>query len=178
MVTVLTAHRDIGITPTNKRHNKPCHPTGVSQPVPAQPLIQPRPRMHFNVRVKTMKPEEINCRKEAYQRILSLGLVAIRDRVRTLPSVKVVEIEADHLHNIPSLIEEPNERRHIYYALKERDLYLQRIREFADKDYLDQVVSHYQGPWEVLLKFAIAAQEAINEELEQVGGCDGEKPPS
>ena len=27
--------------------NKPCHPTGISLPVPSQPLIHPRPRMHI-----------------------------------------------------------------------------------------------------------------------------------
>jgi hypothetical protein len=126
----------------------------------------------FDVRVK-MTPEDINHRKDAYQRILSVGLLAIRDRATTLNSVKIAEIEADHLHNIPSLLEETNEHRHIFYAHKERGLYLQRIHEHADQNYLDYVVRFYQEPWEILLKFAIAAQEAINKELEQDAPSNG-----
>lgn len=135
---------------------------------------------HTNLTVQIkMTHEEIKRRKEAYQRILSVGLLAIRDRATTLNSVKIAEIEADHLHNIPSLLEETNEHRHIFYAHKERNLYLQRIRDHADQNYLDYVVRLYQEPWEILLKSAIAAQEAINQGFEQVGtGQPAARPES
>lgn len=114
-----------------------------------------------------MTPEDLHKRQQAYQRILTLGLLGIRDRGANHGNSKLCEIEADHLHNIPSLLDEPNEHRHIHYASCERDFYLKRIKECADQNYMDFVVKLYEEPWTVLLGFALLAQERINKGLEQ-----------
>jgi hypothetical protein len=64
-------------------------------------------------------------------------------------------------------MDETNEHRHVYYAVKERALYLDRVQALADQDYLHVTVDLYKQPWMVLMKFALSAQEQINKELEQ-----------
>lgn len=65
-------------------------------------------------------------RDDVYRDILAYGLLHIRDAAYARDS-HVCEIEADHLHNIPSLIGEANELRHLCYYENERTLYLDRI---------------------------------------------------
>ncbi len=114
-----------------------------------------------------MKTEAIRDRREAYTFILTQGLIAIRDFGSCGRDPELCRIEADHLHNIPSLMDEMNEHRHIYYAVKERTLYLERVQALADKDYLHVTVELYKRPWILLMKLALGAQEQINMELEQ-----------
>lgn len=116
-----------------------------------------------------MTPEETRSRREAYQGILGYGLLAIRAAAYQ-QRPELCEIEAEHLHNIPSLLDEINERRHIYYIMAERPCYLERVREHADRNYLSGTVERYKEPWALLMKFATLAQEAINQELEQQAG--------
>lgn len=116
-----------------------------------------------------MNPEDIQARREAYILILTQGLIAIRDFGSFNRGPELCKIEADHLHNIPSLLDEPNAHRHIYYALHERSLYLERVQEAADEDYLHVTVELYQKPWMTLMKLAQEAQEQINKKLEQTG---------
>ena len=63
-------------------------------------------------------------------------------------------IEADHLHNIPTLLHEENEHRHEYYIREERGLYLQRLRGRGAVEYLEQVAIWYSEPWRVLASAA------------------------
>jgi hypothetical protein len=114
-----------------------------------------------------MTPEESRIRREAYERVLSIGLLAIRDVAARRGQADVCEVEADHLHNIPSLLDETNEHRHVYYAVHERGLYLARIRASADETYLDRTVKLYEEPWKVILGCAMRSQKEINKELEQ-----------
>jgi len=60
------------------------------------------------------------------------------------------QIEADHLHNIPTLLGESNEHRHVYYILQERGVYLQRLQELGATEYLEGVWIWYSEPWRVL----------------------------
>ena len=61
-------------------------------------------------------------RSEAYKHILAMGLLALRDRAPRFNSPRLIEIEAEHLHNIPSLIDEDNLQRHFYYFDKDQIL--------------------------------------------------------
>jgi hypothetical protein len=67
-------------------------------------------------------------RQRAYLELLERALVAIRNHAHTRDAT-LCAIEADHIHNIPSLLDEANELRHRFYIVKERGLYLARLRE-------------------------------------------------
>ena len=89
-------------------------------------------------------------RNDAYREILHRGLLAIRDMAAHQGNAQIAELEADHLHNLPSLIDEPNETRHCYYLFQERVYYLDRLKNQASKDYLDFVLPRYNETWKVL----------------------------
>ncbi len=92
-------------------------------------------------------------RSEAYKHILTMGLLALRDRAPRFNSKRLTEIEAEHLHNIPSLIDEDNLHRHFYYFNKERPAYIESLRNLNLPEYSDPVLRIYLMPWEVLLKY-------------------------
>ena len=90
-----------------------------------------------------------NAREQAYLDLLHRGLVQLRNFAHS-GNVELSRIEADHLHNIPSLLNEDNEHRHEYYIRGERGLYLQRLRELGADEYLAEVGFWYAGPWQIL----------------------------
>ena len=63
-------------------------------------------------------------------------------------------IESEHLHEIPTLIGESNELRHLYYLRGTRALYLEQLRELAATDYLEQVSIWFARPWRILAEIA------------------------
>ena len=65
-------------------------------------------------------------RDEVYLAILQFGLLALRASASAGHS-NYCFVEADHLHNIPSLIGETNELRHDYYFNIERTSYLEKL---------------------------------------------------
>ena len=71
--------------------------------------------------------DAIQPREQAYLDLLHCGLVLLRNFAHT-GDVELCRIEADHLHNIPTLLHEENQHRHEYYIREERGLYLQRLR--------------------------------------------------
>ena len=95
-------------------------------------------------------------REDAYQRILTIGLIAIRDHVTFAGVPRLTQIEAEHLHNIPSLLGEANPYSHEYYYTKERPHYIESIESEMQKTYSDFTIGHYLDPWDALascLKF-------------------------
>ena len=71
-------------------------------------------------------------RDKAYLAILCFGLQRIRDAAEQ-GYTAYCAVEADHLHNIPSLIGEKNEHRHTYYIEKEKELYRKLGEESSRK---------------------------------------------
>lgn len=65
-------------------------------------------------------------RDSIYRQLLEHGLLRLRDSA-VLGYLQYCAVEAEHLHNIPSLIGETNEHRHRYYFDQERDYYLERL---------------------------------------------------
>jgi len=65
-------------------------------------------------------------RDAIYVQILHHGLLRIRYSA-ALGHLDHCTIESEHLHNVPSLIGETNEERHLYYFCQERTYYLDRI---------------------------------------------------
>lgn len=92
-------------------------------------------------------------RERAYLDLLKSGLVLVRHHAYG-GRIDLCRIEADHLHNIPTLIHESNELRHAYYIDKERGLYLENLRRFGATEYLEHAMTLYHEPWLVLAKAA------------------------
>lgn len=87
-------------------------------------------------------------RAEIYQEILAWGLLHIRDAA-CASHVRLCEIEADHRHNIPSLIDESNERRHECYVGQERALFLERLEALVSPipDRTGLTMARYRELW-------------------------------
>jgi hypothetical protein len=98
-------------------------------------------------------------RDRAYLDLLHHGLVRLRNLTHA-DRIDLCRVEAEHLHEIPTLVGETNERRHVYYLRGTRRLYLQQLQELGAMDYLEQAAIWYTGPWEVL---ASAAGEQLTE---------------
>jgi hypothetical protein len=98
--------------------------------------------------------EAVNPRQQAYLDLLDRGLVLLRNFAAHAGDIELCRIEADHLHNIPSLLHEDNEHRHEYYIRGERGLYLQRLRKLGAAEYLERVHIWYFEPWQVLAEAA------------------------
>lgn len=93
--------------------------------------------------------EPMQHREQAYLDLLQRGLVLLRNYAHA-DRVELCRIEADPLHNIPTLLHEDNEHQREYYIRGERGLYLQRLRELGAAEYLEQAAIWYSEPWRVL----------------------------
>ncbi len=91
-------------------------------------------------------------RSRAYLEILAWSLLRIRAAGYD-GDAAVCAIEAEHVHNIPSLIGEPNEQRHEYYIEAERGLYLKRLRDLGGGENRRQP-RRFDEPWSVLASIA------------------------
>ena len=101
-----------------------------------------------------MKPFVMQARQQAYLELLDHGLRAIRDSAYQ-GKTKLCEIEAIHLHNLPSLFHEANEARHHCYIVPERKGYIARLEGHADTKYAEQQLRLYKDPWKVLMTLAL-----------------------
>lgn len=93
--------------------------------------------------------EATQSRDQAYLELLHYGLVLLRNFARG-GRLEFCPVEAEHLHEIPTLIGDPNDNRHEYYLCGTRGLYLRQLRELGDAAYLEQVAIWYTRPWRVL----------------------------
>jgi hypothetical protein len=115
--------------------------------------------------------EAVQPREQAYLDLLHRGLVLVRNFAHA-GNVELCRIEADHLHNIPTLLHEDNERRHEYYIREERGLYLQRLRELGAAEYLEQAGIWYAESWRVLAEAAGVRLPAWDQEAEPGAAAD------
>ena len=88
-------------------------------------------------------------RDAIYVQILHYGLLRIRDSSAT-GHLQHCAVESEHLHNIPSLIGESNEHRHLYYFCQERTFYLERVDHSVPG--LDFTMSRYVELWARLIQ--------------------------
>lgn len=86
-------------------------------------------------------------RDQIYLAILRWGLLCTRAAAASGKVAHCV-VEADHLHNLPTLIGEANELRHHYYFGKERPLYLERVDRSVPN--IDFTLSRYEELWRKL----------------------------
>ena len=97
-----------------------------------------------------MKPFVFQARQDAYLEVLKWGLLAVREAAYG-GHTTLCEIEADHIHNIPSLLTEYDmEGRHAHYLWTERMYYLDRLKQLEDEPYLHQRYRDFRAPWKVL----------------------------
>lgn len=98
-------------------------------------------------------------RDKAYLSLLHYGLVMLRNIAHT-DRIDLCRIEAEHLHEVPTLVGEPDERRHEFYLRVTRGEYLRSLRETGATEYLENATIWYSGPWQVL---ASAAELRLSE---------------
>jgi hypothetical protein len=97
--------------------------------------------------------EVLTPRDRAYLDILHRGLCLLRNFARG-GRLELCSVEAEHLHEVPTLIGRADERQHAYYLRVTRGLYLQQLQELRDAIYLEQVSIWYSGPWQELAEAA------------------------
>ena len=85
--------------------------------------------------------------RDAVVEILQYGLIAIRNHARANP--RYASVEADHLHNLPSLLKAPSVDALRYYFEAERPEYLAAVEPLGEEvGYVAR--SFYAGPWRVI----------------------------
>lgn len=84
-------------------------------------------------------------RDRTYLQLLSLGLIAVRD-CASAGDLERCKMEAEHLHNIPSLIGEQNKARHLYFISTEKNRYLGWVLG-SRRDLVDYVGMTYLPLW-------------------------------
>lgn len=97
--------------------------------------------------------ETLTARDQAYLDLLHQGLVFLRNATQG-GRLEFAPVEAEHLHEVPTLIGDDSELRHEYYLRGTRELYLQQLRALGDAEYLKQVSIWYSQPWRVLAEAA------------------------
>ena len=91
---------------------------------------------------------EGTCRRdEIYSYILSRGLHRIRDAAFS-GDAKHCEIEAEHLHNIPTYIAGGDDAQHAYYYVVERPYYLKHIDQSSEAN--RWLLDTYEPLWKEL----------------------------
>jgi hypothetical protein len=97
--------------------------------------------------------------KSAYLRLLSFGILAIRDYGKILPGY--AEIEADHLHNLPRYAsDEARWSVHRYYFNGERGLYIERMtmNGLLFRQELSFTINRYRDMWGIIEEIITAQQ--------------------
>lgn len=91
----------------------------------------------------------LTVREQAYLSLLHWDLPRLRNSACG-GQIDLCRIEADHLHNIPSLFGETNEHRHLYYIEQERGYYLEQLAKLGATEYLEDAKRWYSGSWKDL----------------------------
>ena len=87
--------------------------------------------------------------QHAYSELLSRGLLLLRDSGNS-GNIAWVKFEIEHLHNIPSLIFDPNKLRHQYYFDVERVAYLENVCKSNDTRLQRLSRMYYDELWELV----------------------------
>lgn len=91
----------------------------------------------------------MNLLDSAYRDLLTFGLLRIRDLCDQGNSAEA-RIEAEHIHNVPSLIGEGNKHRHAYYLEKERFLYMQSLKDLGGASPFAYLEARYMPIWGII----------------------------
>ncbi len=83
---------------------------------------------------------------QLYVRLLHHGLVKLRDLVAGGDD-RWAFATAEMLHQVPSLLGETNERRHVYFWRSERGAYLEWLRMSGNEDAASYTRTFYEPIW-------------------------------
>jgi hypothetical protein len=97
-------------------------------------------------------PDEV---RVAVVQLLRTGLLRIR-RAAGAADAALCFIEADHLHNLPTLLESYSEELLRFYLNVEREAYLKQLGRHAARDTHHQDVREMQPLWSALEQYAHA----------------------
>jgi hypothetical protein len=97
---------------------------------------------------------------DAYHNILQLGLENLR-RFSIPERFDYLNIEIDHLHNIPSYMRDDNVFRHAYYFCSERPFYSSRLLKFTEFN-TSWIISQYSKYWDALRVGLMPFADVIN----------------
>ncbi len=82
-----------------------------------------------------------------YTRFLAIGFVVLKQAFYS-KDLEWLEAEIELLHNIPSLINEPNIERHRCFWTIERDLYVEKINSMRRDEPKTRMMTYYEPLWE------------------------------
>lgn len=86
-----------------------------------------------------------------YKMLLSAGFIVLREALDS-GIADWANAEIEMLHNVPSLIGEPNVLRHRYYWEKERTTYVERINGSGNERAQSRMAVFYVPLWEPIGK--------------------------
>lgn len=81
-----------------------------------------------------------------YGRFLEAGLIVLRQAIRS-NDLEWAEAEVELLHNVPSLLNEPNMERHRYFWFTEREHYTQWVSEPGREKAKSRMTTFYEPLW-------------------------------
>jgi hypothetical protein len=91
--------------------------------------------------------------QKSYASILTLGLIALRNAAFN-NDIDRCKIESEHLHNVPSLLNESNINRHLYYFNQERVNYIKSTKAHGKEmghEECTYTIKQYMPHWEIIL---------------------------
>ncbi|HEY2414246.1 MAG TPA: hypothetical protein VGI40_18525 [Pirellulaceae bacterium] len=80
-----------------------------------------------------------------YAQLLQVGFIVLRQAVWS-DNQEWARMEVQHLHNIPSLINESNVERHRYFWDQERQMYLEWVNRVGDEP-RSRMLTYYAPIW-------------------------------
>ena len=80
-----------------------------------------------------------------YARLLQVGFIVLRQAVWS-SDAQWAQMEVQHLHNIPSLINETNIERHRYFWFQERERYIEWANQKGGEPQ-SRMLTYYEPLW-------------------------------
>jgi hypothetical protein len=94
-----------------------------------------------------------------YARLLQFGFLIPREAYEAKNDASV-RTEIELLHNVPSLIGEPNAERHRYFLEQEQTAYREWVSESGSEEIAQKMRTYYEPIWEELERlFQLEEQE-------------------
>ena len=96
-------------------------------------------------------------RDETYKQILHHGMHHLQELLLR-SEWELAALEVEHLHNVPSLIAEPNLERHKYYFYKEKVFYQTMLQTKGGETHKRFVKIFYEPNWKALQSLLAQSQ--------------------
>jgi hypothetical protein len=98
-----------------------------------------------------------------YAKLLQYGLLSIREALSS-NDIEWAKAQAELLHNIPSLLDESNVKRHAYFWFSEREAYIDWVNASSHEQARKRMKMFYEPIWQemepILTELSSAARTA------------------